>query len=242
MIKYNEFLKEVFNKENREDFRTHSRKKYIVKKLSWLIDNYDFVIKDLNEVGHYLIDEFRFTRNDYYFEINIKSFLEYINIMTDWLIDETFVDLKSCFIRLKEAIEKEESIFYCHEEYGTGTLFDFIHNLHDGCLKDMFITGSYFKIEDKEWCEYIYNTYKKLKDNLGWYPVEFVVNNKDLLDKFCKEYENNNGLFSCSYYEKCYYFTEDFENLLSLDTLKKDFDNAYKLMRSQYPKKIISKN
>lgn len=55
MKKYNEFLKEVFNKENREDFRTHSRKKYIVKKLSWLIDNYDFVIKDLNEVGHYLI-------------------------------------------------------------------------------------------------------------------------------------------------------------------------------------------
>lgn len=106
----------------------------------------------------------------------------------------------------------------------------------------MFITGSYFKIEDKEWCEYIYNTYRKLKDNLGWYPVEFVVSNKDLLDKFCKEYENNNGLFSCSYYEKCYYFTEDFENLLSLDTLKKDFDNAYKLMRSQYPKKIISKN
>lgn len=33
MKKYNEFLKGVYNKENREDFRTHSRKKYIIKKL-----------------------------------------------------------------------------------------------------------------------------------------------------------------------------------------------------------------
>lgn len=242
MMKYNEFLKGVYNKENREDFRTHSRQKHIVKKLSWLIDNYDFVIEDLNKVGHWLINEYGFDRNKYYLEINAKSFLEYINIMTDFLIDETFNDLKSAFIRLKNAIEKEESIFYYNKEYGTGLLCDFIHNLRDGCLKDMFVTGNYFKVDDDKWCKYIYETYKILKANLGWYPIEFTLNNKELLDKFYEEYENNKGLFSCSYYEVCYYFTEDFENLLSLDTLKKDFDNAYKLMRKKYPKEIISKN
>lgn len=242
MKKYNEFLKGVYNKENREDFRTHSRKKYIIKKLSWLIDNYDFVLEDINKVGSFLVEEYKFTRSDYYFEININSFLEYINIMTDWLIDEKFVDLKSCFIKLKEIIEKEEPVFYHHKDCGTGILFDFIQELHNGCLKDMLVSGNYYEIEDKEWCKYICNTYKKLKANLGWYPVEFTMNNKELLDKFSEEYEINSRLWSGNYYDICYYFSEDFENLLSLDTLKKDFDNAYKLMRSKFTEEIISKN
>ena len=38
------------------------------------------------------------------------------------------------------------------------------------------------------------------------------------------------------------YFSEDFENILSLDTLKKDFDEAFKLMREKYPNGKIYKN
>ena len=37
MMKYNEFLKGIFDKKNRDEFRTNSSKKYMVKKLSWLI-------------------------------------------------------------------------------------------------------------------------------------------------------------------------------------------------------------
>ena len=242
MMKYNEFLKGVFNKKNRDKFRTNSSKKYMVKKLSWLIDNYDFVIKDINNIGSFLADEYKFTRSDYYFEINVNAFLEYINIMSDWLIDETFADLKSCFIRLKDIIEKEESVFYYHKEYGTGLLFDFLYELHDGCIKDMLVNGNYYEIEDKEWCEYIYNTYKKLKANIRVFPVDFVINNKELLDKFFDEYEINDGLWSGNYYDISYYFSEDFEKLLSLDTLKKDFDEMFKLMREKYPNGKIYKN